>query len=245
MVSLFLGTQAPTEVGSGYPVVDGLVSALLYGFGLTLIYGFCKNAISVAIESGLLLNWRKYLRVIVALAAIVYGFAFLEAKANPWTLWKRSWHQDNDVETKNVGRFTTREGCIAQQWKLLNQERSMVNEAEKSTQNLFPDLKTVFIVQGRTIFGFWKSFYVRTPGLRDKLVRDPEKRADLSAFQRQSLLDEYLRPEIVSTVSVFCAPTSSNALWPFNTPSYYVPGEALTDLGERTLAGRAEKILGE
>jgi len=252
VVSFFLGMQAPTNVGSGHPFVDGLVSAILYGVGSYLIYGFCKvakelavSAKAAAVESELSSSRRKYVRVFVTITAIVYGSAFLEAKTNPWTLWKRSWHQDDRVEMKNVGRFTTTESCIAQQWKSLNQERTMINEAEKSTKDLFPDLKSVFIVQGRTIFGFWKSFYMRSPELRDKLVSDLEKRTDLSAFQKQNLLDDYLRPEIVSTVSFFCAPTSSNALWPFNTPSYYAPGEALTDLGERVLASRAGKLLTE
>ena len=246
VVSLFLGTQAPIEVGSGYPVVDGLVSALLYGFGLTLICGFCKNAISVAIESGLLLNWRKYLRVIVALGAIVYGFAFLEAKANPWTLWKRSWSEfESGVEMKKLGLYTTQKTCVDDQWKLLKEELSN----RKSTQEIlkkFP-LKhdTAYIVEGRTIFEFGKSLYSRSPELRDKFAADTSKRTELSDYQKRQLIAEVLRPEIVSTISFFCASTSKNALWPFHTPNYYAPGEALRDLGERTLAGRAEKILGD
>ena len=219
-VSLFLGMQVPlTDVGSGYPLVDGLFTAILYGFGLYMVYGFCKaakdvavNAKEAAVKSGAPLSLRKYIRVGVAIITIIYGSAFLEAKANPWTLWKRSWGQfQSEVEMKKMGLYTTQKTCVDDQWKLLKEElllkKSVAQEAE---------YKTAYIVEGRTIFEFGKSLYSGFP-----------------------------EPEIVSTISFFCASTSKNALWPFHTPNYYAPGEALTNLGERTLTGRAEKILGE
>ena len=246
VVLFFIGMQAPTEVGSGYPFVEGLVSAIIYGIGLylvvSLVYVFCKTAV----DAGLWLSWRKYARVIVAILTIVYGAAFIDAKNNPWTLWKRRWQQfESGVEMKRKGRYTALESCVSEQWKSLNEEQGKQKEIENIRMSVSPDLKTVFMVQGRTIFEFGKSPYATNQRLREKVVSDVGKRSDLSESQKQRLLDQHLQPEIVSTVSFFCAPTSKNALWPFNTPNYYAPGEALTDLGERILAARAKKILGE
>jgi hypothetical protein len=126
-VSLFLGMQVPINVGSGYPLVDELFTAILYGFGLYLIYGFCKaakevavNAKEAAVKSGAPLSLRKYIRIGVAIITIIYGSAFLEAKANPWTLWKRSF--ENGMEMKKLGLYTTQKTCLDDQWKLLKEE---------------------------------------------------------------------------------------------------------------------------
>jgi len=245
IVSLFVGIHAPVGEGSRHPFADGVLSALIYGACTYFIFSFLLIFPKIAAEEGLLVNWRMYVRVIVVLLAIIYGSAFMDAQKNPWTLWKRRWSQFYDVEMISKGRYTTREACINAQWKSRKEELSMLKQAKNVLDKIANKYPTVYITEGRTIFEFGKSFYSRSPEEKDKLVADTSKRTDLTDYQKRQLISDLLRPEIVSTTSIFCAPTSKNALWPFNTPNYYAPGEALTDLGERMLAARASKILGE
>jgi hypothetical protein len=83
------------------------------------------------------------------------------------------------------------------------------------------------------------------PDLRTRALANLNENKELTPYQKERLAYEMLLPEIVASASFFCAPSLKYGFWPYYTPAYYTATDDLRSLGEKTLAARAKKLLGE
>ena len=178
--------------------------------------------------------WTGYVATALLLA-VGYLYPLLDARAHPWILWERSWMQDSgDADQRRLGRYTTQDDCLKEQWKKLKEEL----ELQKQVQEPFDKIKLfgrrVHLVEGRTIFEFGPSLLSRMAAKKQT-----------TPSQDDRLMQELLLPEIVSTVSFFCAPSLRYGFWPYYAPTYYASADDLRRLGEKTLAARAQEMLEE
>ncbi len=60
--------------------------------------------------------------VVAVIGLAFYGLAFLDARANPWTLWRSEWRQYYEWTVKRAGRFNSQKDCVGEQWKKLDEE---------------------------------------------------------------------------------------------------------------------------
>src|SRR5207302_1927167 len=97
-------------------------------------------------------------------------------------------------------------------------------ELQKQVRAVFDKMKLfdrrVHLVEGRTIFEFGPSLWSRMAAKRQT-----------TPSQDNRLMQELLLPEIVSTVSFFCAPSLRYGFWPYYTPTYYASTDDLRRLG--------------
>jgi len=182
-------------------------------------------------------HWTGYVALGVLVAA-VYFSSLLEAKGKPWTLWKRSWMQDQEeAEQRKLAKYTTEGECLKVQWEKLKEDLDQKRH--------LPGSRTVYLAQGRTIFEFGPSLYSRIPDLQARALAHLNENKELTPYQKEQMAYEMLLPEIVSNVSFFCAPSLKYGFWPYYTPTYYAATDDLRTLGEKTLAARAKKMLSE
>ena len=178
------------------------------------------------------------------LLVAAYFFSLIEAKQEPWTLWKRSWMQLSvQQEQRKLAKYATEDECLKAQWvKLADelQERRRLREIITS-----PGSRTIYLVEGRTIFEFGPSLYARVPDLQARALAHLKDNKKLTPYQKERMAYEMLLPEIISNVSFFCAPSLKYGFLPYYTPTYYAATDDLRSLGEKTLAARAKTMLGE
>lgn len=208
-------------------------------------------AIALALALGIVrlfrlpLKWTSY----VAFALLVVGvhiYFLIEARANPWSLWRRSWMQDSgDPEQRRLARYTTEAECLTAQWKKLEEELQLQKRADQMMKSMtLPGSPTIHLREGRTIFEFRPSLW-SSPKLSQRLLSHLGESKDLTPYQKEQMASEMRLPEIIATVSVYCAPSLRYSFWPYYTPTYYAAGADLRRLGERTLAVKAKQMLGE
>ncbi len=207
---------------------------------MSALLGFQLAAFALAIFClvlmrwlGLSLNWLPVLMVGLVVVGF-YLYAIVDARQNPWVLWKRQ-QDSGGAEQYKLGRYATQEECVKVQWKKLEEELEQAKQIRQMFAKiaLFASDKRVHLVEGRTIFEYGPSF------LASMLQTN---RTDQ---QKDKLPPELLLPEIHSTVSFYCAPSLRYAFWPFYNPTYYASADDLRRLGERTLATRAKEMIGE
>jgi hypothetical protein len=185
--------------------------------------------------------------VVAVIGLAFYGLAFLDARVNPWTLWRSEWRQYDEWTVKQAGRFYSQKDCVEEQWKKLNEEL----ERQKRTQKFLgakltsPHGKSIFIREGKTIFAFGESMYIRYPKSQESFFDLIDKYQDLNLHQKEAAKRDALLPEIDGTWTYFCTPTTPNMYWPFYTPKSYPANRDLQRLGERMLARIAAKMLAE
>lgn len=190
-------------------------------------------------------HWTGYV-VFALLAAGVYLYSLMDARANPWSLWKRSLMQDSgDAEQKRLARYVTQEECLKSQWKKLEEELEQQKQAHQAMKRMFPNMPKVHLLQGRTIFEFRPSLSSRIPDIHARTLGEFSDERKLTPHQEEQLAYEMRLPEVVSTVSVYCAPSLRYWFWPYYTPEYYAAADDLRRLGERTLSVKAKQMLGE
>ena len=195
-----------------------------------------RGAQGIVRRFGLPTEWTFY--VVLGLFVATFCLVVLtgdlrEARANPWSLWKRSWMQDDgDAELKRVARYVTQEECLKAQWKKLEDELAQKKQVHQLLNRTVPKMATarVYLLQGQTIFEFGE---FGSSLLSSALSRIPP------------LPDEMRLPEVVSTVSVYCAPSLRYGVWPYYTPAYHVAADDLRRLGARTLSVKAKQMLDE
>jgi hypothetical protein len=191
------------------------------------------------------IHWTGYTALALIVVA-VYLYSLLDARAKPWSLWRQSWMQDSgDPEQRRLARYTTQDECLTAQWKKLDEEVQQQRQVHEAMKSIRVGSPKVLLQEGRTIFQLGPSFWSRMPGSRTRALADPGEKKNLTAHQQERLAYEMGLPEIVSTVSVYCAPSAQYSLWPFYTPTYQAAADDLRRLGERTLADRAKQMLGE
>ena len=180
------------------------------------------------------------------LTVAIYLYSFMDARANPWSLWKRSWMQDSgDAEQQRLARYVTQEECLKAQWKKLDEELEQKKRVHQALKRSFPNMPKVDLLQGRTIFEFGPSLSSRMVDLHARTLSEFSEERKLTPNQREQLAFEMRLPEVVSTVSVYCAPSLRYRFWPYYTPGYYAAADDLRRLGERTLSIKAKQMLGE
>lgn len=212
----------------------------------SLLFGFL---LAVAVALGIVklfrlpIQWTGY----VALGLLVAGgylYSLLEAKENPWTLLKRSWMQDSgDAEQHKLAKYATRDDCLKNQWKKLAEELELQKQVHQTLK--LPGFHRVHLIEGRTVFQFGPSLYSRMPDLQARALANLSENKELTPYQKERMAYEMLLPEIVASVSFFCAPSLNHGFWPYYTPTYYAATDDLRSLGEKTLGVRAKKMLGE
>lgn len=151
-----------------------------------------------------------------------------------------------DPEQRRLARYSTQDECLAAQWKKLDEELQLQMQAQQAMKSIGAgSKKEVLLREGRTIFQLGPSLWSRISGSATRFRADLSEKRNLTAYQQEQLAYEMSLPEIVSTVSVYCAPSVRYSLWPFYTPTYPAAADDLRRLGERTLALRAKQMLGE
>lgn len=190
-------------------------------------------------------HWTGYAAFVLIVVA-VYLYSLLDAQAKPWSLWRRSWMQDSgDPEQRRLARYSTQAECLTAQWTKLGEELQQQTEVHQAMKSIRAGSPKVLLQEGRTIFQLGPSLWSRIPGSNTRTLADLSEKRNLTAYQQERLAHEMSLPEIVSTVSVYCAPSVRYSLWPFYTPTYPAAADDLRRLGERTLALRAKQMLGE
>ena len=148
-------------------------------------------------------------------------------------------------EQSRLARHSTQDECLRAQWKKLDEELQQQTQVQQMTKSIRAGSPKVLLREGRTIFQLGPSLWSRISGSNTRALADLSEKRNLTAYQQDRLANEMSLPEIVSTVSVYCAPSVRYGLWPFYTPTYPAAADDLRRLGERTLALRAKQMLSE
>jgi hypothetical protein len=108
---------------------------------------------------------------------------------------------------------------------------------------LFLCQNEVYIQQGQTIFALGNSIYQTIPNLRDSFFEKIDKNPNLTLAQKETIKRNALLPEIKATWTYICPKTAPRLYWPFYKPASYPANFDLQELGEKTLARVAAKVL--
>jgi hypothetical protein len=96
------------------------------------------------------IQWTGYVSFGLLVAG-VYLYSLLDARENPWTLWKRSWMQDaGDAEEHKLAKYATQDDCLKDQWKKLEEELERQKQVNQTIK--LPRFHSVHLVEGRTVF---------------------------------------------------------------------------------------------